>query len=186
MKKFFLFLAIVISLCSCKHDDPPKPKPFGDCPTNTTNVYWEAFIGLQDWQFLAYGHDGDIGIPTGGAVATNICTDCLWSIYDGHDGGYNDYYQVIPSDTAMRFTWKNNLLCCIELFPKWHGPTERGVRMGDGLDFFLTKYPPPYFNPMVDSTTYVSHQTGVDVVAEFTSKIPTIGKLKKLQLTRVP
>jgi len=181
MKKKLLALFFLMTMFfACKKPPFQESDPW-TCPTNFDMVHWEQFAGLGDWQFSIYGHDGDIGIPTGGAPVFNIRTHCGWNYFDHHDGGYNDIYQVIPADTSMRFTWENNLLHQIELFPKWQGCTEHGAKMGDTLNDFLQKQ--PGFSVTVDSTIYrYTDNVKVIVTAEFTDKHPNVGRLKKIHL----
>jgi hypothetical protein len=184
MKQKIKLVTLVVFLSmfiACIDDPPPPPTPIGECPDATNTVYWASNPRLGTWWRLgSSGEDGDNGIPTGGAIARNLKTDCGWIIYDNHAGGYGDTYQVIPADTSMRFIWAYNKFHEIELFPKWVGSTEHGAKMGDTLSVFLQKEPGFFITG--DSAVYIYTNVVVTVNAEFTDKNPAVGKLKKLHL----
>ncbi len=180
-KSFFIFLlsvSLVSILSSC--DKTPKEEPIGTCPCNTDILYWRDHAGYGMWRCGYTYIDGNIGIATGGAVAMNILSDCPWKIYGDNAGGVGHIYQVIPADTSIRFTWENNSLHQIEVFYNWNGHTENGSQINETIEHFLQRE--SGFSVTADSMVYVYKNSTVSITAEFTDKIITVGKLRKLHL----
>ena len=172
--------SIVVLFSTCKKDSP-KQEPYGTCPCSTDVFYFRDHLGFGMWRCGYTNIDGNMGIATGGAIAMNIINDCPWQYYnDDTHGGAGHTYQVITSDTSVRFTWEANSLHQIEVFSNWLGTTENGSSMGCPITSFLQTE--PGFSVAADSTMYVYNTSAVSVTATFTDKNPAVGMLKELSL----
>ncbi len=149
MKNLLCALLLLSLLFACKPESEEYHPYLGTCPKINDMVSWENNAGYGEWQFARSGFDGDIGIPTGGATAMNIRTDCGWQYYLNETGGVGNVYGVYAFDTAVIFRWANGSLHQIIVSHKWQGKTERGTMMGDSLSQIQSLYPelyniPPY------------------------------------------
>jgi len=150
MKNLLCALVLVSLFFACKVDPPSIDPPVGTCPKITDKINWESYPGYGAWQFAVSGFDGNIGIPTGGATAINIRTDCGWQYYGNETGGTGHTYGVYAWDTAVIFRWAYGKLHQIILSSKWQGTTERGTKMGDSLQQIQALYPAMYNIPPYD------------------------------------
>ncbi len=67
------------------------------------------------------------------------CRD--FDIYDHHYGGYGDTLEMRSINNGTHLLWSYNQLGHIFLGPEWEGITDKGIKMGDSLSKFISRYP---------------------------------------------
>lgn len=147
-----LGIIVAFGLWGCGNSPTsPSEIPF-QCPAEDSTLSWTAFGG---YQFQNAGYDD-----------RRFVTSCGWHIYQDHEGGTGDTFEIESPNQAVQMVWAYGKFRSITVTKKWTGATAKGARMGDTKDGFKLLYPEFTYGG-VDTLVYRSTYS---VFADFDSK----------------
>lgn len=136
-------LACGIAGCELYDDNKPseQPKPYypadtaksGDLLCSTNDAFFSKnYVGIANFPIY----------PRDVFDATWLVGNNGFQVFQGHNGGYGDTFQIVSRDAGIYMCWAYGDICNISLFGNWAGKVYEGdIRLGDPIEKFLQAYP---------------------------------------------
>jgi len=126
------------------------------CPSCNETITWQSY---GNFVFKGSGDD---------SMGWKLKSDCGWSIYNGHEGGYGETLELSScGSNGVIFVWAYQTFYAFRVAEGWQGKTKEGIGIGDSLTNFLNAYP-NFINTGAQEYSYTSGD--VQVKAKFDSQ----------------
>lgn len=108
------------------------------CPTCNDTLTPD---GYGQWRFNNTGPDGTYTLYNTDPNFVRIIGDCGWTIYNHHDGGIGDTYEVTSCNQGVILKWAYKVFREATVQEGWYGCTDKGIRIGDSFTTVYEAYP---------------------------------------------
>lgn len=168
---FLAQVCLLVSACDLQDDF--------QCPNRDDEISWRMYGG---WKLQDEGND---------SIAKKLRNECGWEVWNEHEGGYGDTYQVSKFGGGLIFIWAWNNFSGFIASKGWEGKTEEGIKLGDSIGTFLDTY--PYFSECssCDNGYYYDNRTNTflyrdikpeDLVIKIEAHFNNLGSLCRLEV----